>query len=151
MFSALLLFALAATSPATAGRPCPPPGFEQVGYASDQVATTLAAEIDHQLRIGGNDSGWGGPAGMVGRPTAVNLDLYLQPDGKVAALCVVSGERHAIAAVAKDFAPLKLVAPRERLIVPLNVQFIWRSGGAGEVIEFNYYELKVDVAPRLDR
>jgi hypothetical protein len=147
MFSALLLFALAASSPAK-DRPCPPPGFEHVEYVNDQVAATLAAEIEHQLRLF-PDQGWGGPARMEGRPAAVDLDLYIQPDGKVAALCVVSGERHVVAEVARNLAPLKLTAPRERLIVPLNVQVIWRSGtGDLGLTEFKFYELKIDVAPR---
>lgn len=147
MFSLLLLFALSASSQVK-DRPCPPAGFGHVGYASEQVATTLAAELQHQLHAFG-DIGWGGPARMEGRPASVDLDLYLQPDGAVAAACVVSGERHVVAEVARNLTPLKLNAPHERLIVPLKFQLIWRSGGfAVDRKEFNSYELKVDVAPR---
>ena len=147
MFSVILLFALAASSPAT-NRPCPPPGFEHVEYVNDQVATALAAELQYRLNRFG-DHGWGGPARMEGRPAEVNLDLYLQPDGEVAAACVVSGERHVVAAVARDFVTLKLNAPRERLIVPLKIDLVWRSGGASQDLkEFTMYELRVDVAPR---
>jgi len=151
MFGALMLFALAASS-TTPTRPCPPAGFENVKYVSDQVAATLAAEMQHHLQLDGGE-GWGGPAGMEGRPAEVNLDLYLQPDGEVAAICVVSGERHVVAAVARDLAPLKLAAPRERLIVPLNVKLIWRSSSLwgpfdGIISEFTAYQLKVSAAER---
>jgi len=147
MLNLLLMFALAASSPAKA-RPCPPPGFEHVEYVNDEVAATLAAELEHHLRLFGHQ-GWGGPAGMEGRPASADLDLYIQPDGKIAAICVVSGERHVVAEVARNLTPLKVTAPRERLIVPLNVQLIWRSGkGDLGLTEFNLYELKVDVAPR---
>lgn len=148
MFSALLLFALAASSPATKDRPCPPPGFEHVEYVNDQVATTLATEVQHRLGLFG-DYGWGGPARLRGRPEAVDLDLYIQPSGEVAAICVVSGERHVVAHVARDLAPIKLTVPHERLIVPLNIQLIWRSGkGDLDLTEFNFYALKVGVSPR---
>jgi hypothetical protein len=147
MFSALLLFALSVTSPAK-DRPCPPAGFEHVGYASEQVAATLAAELQHQLRLFG-DRGWGGPAGMVGRPASVDLDLYIRPDGAVAAACVVSGEHHVVTEVAGALAALKVNGPRERLIVPLKIQLIWRSGkGDLGLTEFSLYELKVDAAQR---
>jgi hypothetical protein len=152
MLNLLLMFALAASSPAASSpakaRPCPPAGFEHVEYMNEQVAATLATEIEHQLGLFGNQ-GWGGPAGMVGRPAAADVDLYIQPDGKVAAVCVVSGERHVVAEVARDLALLKVTGPRERLIVPLHIQFIWRSGkGDLGLTEFNLYGLKIDVAPR---
>ena len=150
MISALLLFALTASTPA-AHRPCPPAGFEHAAYANEQVATALAAEIEHRLHVFG-DQGWGGPAGMEGRPAAVDLDLYLRPDGSVAAVCVVSGERHVVSAVAKDLAPLKLAAPREMMIVPLKVNLVWRSSSHwtpdGTISEFNAYELSVSAASR---
>ncbi|HEX3583313.1 MAG TPA: hypothetical protein VH087_16205 [Thermoanaerobaculia bacterium] len=147
MFSALLLFALTAST-TSAHRLCPPAGFEHVEYASEQVAETLAAELQHRLGLFG-DHGWDGPAGMEGRPASVDLDLYLQPNGEVAAACVVSGEHHVVAEVARDLALLRLNAPHERLIVPLNIQLVWRSGRAGQdLTEVSMYALKVSAAER---
>jgi hypothetical protein len=149
MLSALLLFALV-TSPHRAAGGCPPAGFEHVGYVSDEVAATLATELQHQLGQGG--AGWGGPAGLEGRPEEVSLDLYVQPDGKVAGICVVSGERHVVAAVTRDIAHLTLNGPRERLIVPLNFKIVWQSSSSGAYVgmitEFNLYGLKVSAAAR---
>ena len=147
MLSALLLFALAASSPAK-DPPCPPAGFRNVEYVSGDVAATLARELERQLAAKG-DHGWGGPARMEGRPAAVDLDLYVKPDGSSASACVLSGERHVVAQVLGDLVPVKLNAPHEPLVVPLTIKLIWHSGRAGQDLrEFVMYELKVEAAQR---
>jgi|GEM_PF-3074818 len=149
MLNLLLMFALASSSTA-AGHSCPPPGFEHAGYVSTEDAAALAASVEHQLVLVG-DNYWSGPAGMEGRPAAVNLDLYVQANGEVAGVCIVSGERHVIATVARGLALVKL-PPMGRLgrsIVPLEVKLAWRSARSGmDLIEFRGFELKVAAAPR---
>src|ERR1043165_4799008 len=106
MLALLLMFALGKTSHA-ADRPCPPAGFEPAAYVRAHDAEAPQPGIERQLAVLA-DNYWNGPAGKEGRPASLNVDLYVQPNGDVAAVCVVSGERHVIAAVAKSLAQVKL-------------------------------------------
>jgi hypothetical protein len=147
MLTLILMFALA-TSTTPTGQ-CPPAGFEHVAYVTADDATALAAEVQRQ--IGGSQI-WNGPAGLEARPDAVNLDLYVGPDGKVAAICVISGERHVIAAVSKSLGYVKL-HPGRPVILPLCANLVWRSesrsAGYGDLTaEFTSYDLKVSTAAR---
>ena len=145
MLSVILLFALAASSPAS-DRPCPPAGFEHAGYVNPEEAASLVAAVQRQLSL--RDHPWAGRAGMEGRPASVNLDLYVQPDGKVAGVCVISGEHRVFAAVAEDLKQVNLRTKRS-FILPLDVKIIWRSTRTDlDLQEFRSYDLKVTAAER---
>lgn len=143
MFSILLLFALAASSPAK-DRPCPPAGFEHVSYVDAHGAAELAPMVQHQL---GGNLYWSGPAGLEARPETVNVDVFIDANGKVAGVCGVSGERHVFAAVAKELMHLKL--PARALILPLNLKLVWHSTRTDQDLqEFRAYDLEVTPAAR---